>query len=87
MDRECGNPLLSQTTLYAAADSSVNVLQPQAKPDGERSILFQANDRIILNYYAAKRLAIALGQIVKRYESEYGEVELNSANRRKGQKS
>ncbi len=48
-------------------------------PVGE--ILFQVNDRIVLNYYTAKRLAITLGQIIRRYEDQFGELKLNVAER------
>ncbi len=49
--------------------------QPQA------DIVFQANNRLILNYYAAKRLAISLGQVVRRHEEQFGELKLNAAER------
>jgi hypothetical protein len=65
-------------------DFGLNLLLPTSRQKAEREILFQANERIILNYYAAKRLAVTLGQLVQRYESEYGQIELNSARRRKG---
>jgi len=52
----------------------------------ERDIVFQANNRIIMNYYVAKRLAITLSQVVRRYEQEFGELELNAAKRRSVQK-
>jgi hypothetical protein len=41
--------------------------------------------RIILNPWAAKRLAISLGQTVHRYESVYGELEIDPRKRAKGQ--
>ena len=56
----------------------------QATPDqpvGE--ILFQINERVVLNYYTAKRLAITLGQIIRRYEDQFGELKLNVAERGK----
>jgi hypothetical protein len=68
-------------------DFGLNLLQPAPRQKTERDILFQANERIIMSYYAAKRLAIALSQILKRYENEYGEIELNSLKRRKAQKT
>jgi hypothetical protein len=45
-------------------------------------MVFAVNNRIILNLYSAKRLAISLGQIVRRYEQEFGVLELNAAKRR-----
>lgn len=46
-------------------------------------ILFQVANRVVLNYYSAKRLAITLGQIVRQHESQFGELELDVAKRRK----
>ena len=45
-------------------------------------MVFQANQRVVMNYYAAKRLAIALGQVIQRYEQQFGELKLNVQDRR-----
>ena len=52
-------------------------------PVGE--ILFQVNDRVIMNYYSAKRLAITLSQLIRRHEEQFGELEMDVAKRRKGE--
>ena len=65
-------------------DFGLNYVQPSGQQAGQGKIIFQANDRIIMNYYAAKRLAITLSQLVRRYEEQYGELELNAARRRSG---
>jgi len=59
------------------------VSNPQTKQEGEvvGDILFQVNNRLILNYYTAKRLALSLGQIVRGYEEKFGELKLNAADR------
>lgn len=49
------------------------------QPSGE--ILFQTGQRIILNHYTAKRLAITLGQIIRQHEQRFGELKLNVADR------
>jgi hypothetical protein len=36
--------------------------------------LVKLNDRIIMNYFTAKRLAQSLTQLVKRYEQQFGEL-------------
>ncbi|MEX2214148.1 MAG: DUF3467 domain-containing protein [Phycisphaeraceae bacterium] len=46
-------------------------------------ILFDINQRVILNYFTAKRLAITLGQIVRKHEERFGELKLNVADRAK----
>ena len=71
-------------------DFGLNLLQQtpggQADAAGQsqpnREVLFQANDRIVMNYYTAKRLAIALGQLVQRHEQQFGELKLNAQERR-----
>ena len=45
-------------------------------------VVFQSNNRIILNYYSTKRLAIALSRIIQQFEKNFGELELNAAKRR-----
>ncbi|MBI1338207.1 MAG: DUF3467 domain-containing protein [Phycisphaera sp.] len=61
--------------------------QPQQdkKNQPEAEIIFQANHRVIMNHYTAKRLAILLGQLVRQYETQYGELELNAGKRTKTQ--
>ena len=57
-------------------------MQSQAAGD-QAGIVFKINDRIVMNYYSVKRLAITLSQIVRRHEEAYGELELDVAKRRK----
>ena len=52
--------------------------------DAVGEILFEVNDRVVLNYYTAKRLAITLGQLIRRYEDQFGEIKLNVADRASG---
>ena len=66
-------------------DFGLNLIRPSTQQQGKREIVFQANNRIILNYYCAKRLTLALGHIIRRFEQEFGELELNAAKRRTGQ--
>jgi hypothetical protein len=66
-------------------DFGLNLVRPSAQQEGPREVVFQANNRIIMSYYCAKRLAIALGHIIRRIEQEFGELELNAAKRRVGQ--
>jgi hypothetical protein len=49
------------------------------QPAGE--ITFHVNDRVIMNYFTAKRLAVLLGNIVRQYEKGFGELKLNAAER------
>lgn len=62
-------------------DFGLNLAAPgqQEKPE----IVFKINDRVILNYYSAKRLAITLSQLIRRHEDQFGELEMDVAKRRK----
>ena len=66
--------------------NQVVAAQPRAEgdpgagdPSGE--IVFQINNRVILNYYSAKRLVLTMGQLIRRYEDQFGELQLNVAER------
>ena len=66
-------------------DFGINHTVPtQNKSDGEgpaAEILFKLDQRVIMNYYTAKRLAITLSNIVRRHEERFGELKLNVADR------
>ena len=61
-------------------DFGLNMPVP-AQADGQQEIVLQITDRIILNYYSAKRLALTLGQLVRRHEERFGELELDESKR------
>jgi hypothetical protein len=63
-------------------DFGLNLLYPTQQQD-QPQIIFRVNERIVLNYYSAKRLAITLSQVIRRYEQQFGELELDVAKRRK----
>ena len=48
----------------------------QACHGGQREVTVALSDRVVLNPYAAKRLAQLLEQGLKEYESRYGELKL-----------
>lgn len=65
-------------------DLGLNTVVPNPQGQGAEvagEILFQVNNRLILNYYTAKRLALSLGQLVRGYEEKFGELKLNVADR------
>jgi hypothetical protein len=64
-------------------DFGLNLVVPPSKQGGQPEIMFQVNERIIMNYFQAKRLALALGQIIRRHEEQFGEIELDVGKRRK----
>jgi len=70
-------------------DFGLNLVVPgpgQAGQQQQAEILFQVTERVILNYYSAKRLAITLSQLIRRHEEQFGELELDVAKRQKAQK-
>ncbi|MCL5281876.1 MAG: DUF3467 domain-containing protein [Planctomycetes bacterium] len=68
-------------------DFGLNLARPTGNQENPVELVFQANNRLIMSYFSAKRLAVALGQMVRRYEQQFGEIELNAAKRREGRQS
>lgn len=64
-------------------DFGLNMTQPHADPKAPAEVTFSVNDRVILNYHSAKRLAITLSQLIRRHEEQFGELELDVNKRRK----
>jgi hypothetical protein len=64
-------------------DFGLNLMRPATPQQAQPEIIFQVNDRVVLNYYSAKRLALALGQAIRRHEEQFGELELDVAKRSK----
>jgi Protein of unknown function (DUF3467) len=44
---------------------------------GQQEVTVELTNRVILNPFAAKRLAILLGNTVREYEAQFGEMNLN----------
>ncbi|MBI5725652.1 MAG: DUF3467 domain-containing protein [Planctomycetes bacterium] len=64
-------------------DFGINMVPTGAGQNNQPDMVFQLSDRIVMNYYAAKRLAGSLGQIVRQYEDQYGLIELDPRKRQK----
>jgi len=63
-------------------DFGLNIPSPVQRDKPE--IIFKVANRVIMNYYSTKRLAITLGQVIRRYEEQFGELEMDVTKRRKG---
>ncbi|MFA6134966.1 MAG: DUF3467 domain-containing protein [Phycisphaerae bacterium] len=63
-------------------DFGLNLAVPPAPGQTQPEITFQITDRVILNYYSAKRLAITLSQLIRRHEEQFGTLELDVNKRR-----
>ncbi|MEC9373328.1 MAG: DUF3467 domain-containing protein [Planctomycetota bacterium] len=62
-------------------DLGVNAMAAATDDSQTIEVVFDVNHRLIMNYYMAKRLAIALGRIVRGYEQQFGELELDPRKR------
>jgi hypothetical protein len=54
-------------------------LNPQPFATGRQDV--KANQRIVMNFYTAKRLLTALGMTIQRHESTFGSIELDVRRR------
>ena len=54
-------------------------LNPQPFAQGRQDV--KANQRIVMNFFTAKRLLTALGMTLQRHEQTFGNVELDVRNR------
>ena len=62
-------------------DLGFNMANPNAQ-GGQASLLFKVTDRVVMSYVNAKRLAMSLGQLIKRYEQQFGELPMQPGQRR-----
>lgn len=65
-------------------DFGLNIANPAGRQQDQPEMLFNVQQRVILSYYTAKRLAIGLSQLIRRHEEQFGEIELDVSKRRKG---
>ncbi len=68
-------------------DFGLNLIRPTGNKDEPHEVIFQTSSRLIMSYFSAKRLAVALAQIIRQYEQQFGPVELNAARRRTGRQT
>ena len=57
-------------------------LNPQPFATGRQDV--KANQRIVMNFYTAKRLLTALGMTIQRHEGTFGSIELDVRRRAGG---
>lgn len=79
--------LYSSTIRVSGTNEEINVdLGGPIRSTGPKTATLKIDQRIILNPWAAKRLALALGQAVQRYEQTFGTIELDPAKRQVNKK-
>ena len=59
-------------------DMGMNEVIPAPVPDGPPAVLLKVGQRVIMNYPTAKRLAIAMGRLIRQHEEQFGEIPLGS---------
>lgn len=66
-------------------DFGMNTVTKASRTDKgvEAEILFKIDEKRVINYYTAKRLAITLSRLVRVYEDRFGELKLNVTEREK----
>ena len=64
-------------------DFGLNLVNPAGRQEGQPQVMFQVNERVIMNYYSAKRLAVTLSQLIRRHEEQFGELEMDVVKRQK----
>jgi hypothetical protein len=57
---------------------------PMPTQDNQPVLSFNVGSRIVMNWSAAKRLAISLGQAVRQYEESNGEIKLQRPGQEPG---
>jgi len=50
----------------------------QAWNRGQKEVTIQLTDRIVISPYAAKRLSLLLGNVVKEYENRFGALNIEA---------
>ena len=55
-------------------DLGFNMPNPNPQQPPQQQLLLKITDRVAMSYMTAKRLALSLGQLIKRYEQQFGEL-------------
>ncbi|MEL6797550.1 MAG: DUF3467 domain-containing protein [Planctomycetota bacterium] len=57
-------------------DFGINL--PAQGPDNQPALQFNVGSRVVMNWVAAKRHAISLGQAIRQYEERNGEIQIQA---------
>jgi hypothetical protein len=72
----------STCRIWGSAEEVIIDFSQGIRPSGQpNTALLKIDSRVILSPWAAKRLAIALGQTISRYEQTYGVLEIDARKR------
>jgi hypothetical protein len=62
-------------------DLGFNMPDPNPQAGGQPRLLFKVSERVIMSYSTTKRLAQSINELVKRYEAQFGEIQVRPAIR------
>lgn len=65
----------------AVIDFGFNMPNPNAQ-GGQQQVLLKVTERVVISYVTAKRLALSLQQLVKRFEQQFGEIPVMPGQRK-----
>lgn len=57
-------------------------IQPGQQPQ-QQQLLFKVTERVVMSYANAKRLAGSLAQLIRRYEQQFGEINVQGPQQRR----
>ena len=66
----------------AVVDFGFNMPNPNAQAGQQQQVLLKVTDRVVISYVTAKRLALSLQQLVKRFEQQFGEIPVMPGQRK-----
>ncbi len=76
----------STSRLWGSAEEIVVDFSQGVRPTNQQNVArLKIDSRVIMSPWAAKRLAIALGQTIQRYEQNYGPLEIDPRRRQQQQ--
>ncbi|QDU72944.1 DUF3467 domain-containing protein [Mucisphaera calidilacus] len=74
----------STARVSGTAEEIVVDISRGIQPSGQGQATMKIDARVIMSPWSAKRLAMALGQAVTRYEQAYGTIEIDPRKRQQG---
>lgn len=81
-DATAGVNYSSTARIWGSAEEIIIDFSQGVRPSGQPNVaVLKIDSRTIMSPWAAKRLAIALGQTIQRYEQTYGPIEIDPRKR------
>lgn len=72
------NTIRTSTTMDEVIfDFGLNI--PMQMPNQPPTVVFTVGSRVVMNWAGAKRLAMSIGQLIRQYEEQNGEIQIQRA--------